>query len=503
MDKALLKMENIYKSFSKVKVLKGVDFTLKEGKVMALVGENGAGKSTLMRILTGIYNFDDGQIWYKGESVKFANAMQAKMAGIAIIHQELNLFQNLSAAENIFIGDKSILKNNLVNWKEMENRAQDIVDSIGGKFSVTTIVKNLSVQNQQIVEIAKSLAANAQIIIMDEPTSALPEHEVQNLFNTIRGLKARNVAIVYVSHRLNEIFEICDEITVLRDGITTYVDELKNMTPTQVVEQMIGKEVEELYPKLDVKPKDIVFEAHNLNDGDTLKNVSFSVREGEILGLYGLIGSGATECPNVIFGLEKYNGKIIMNGEEIKVKSPQDAIRHKIAYVPPDRRRQGVIYKLTLKFNMSLAVINKLCKNTFISSKKEKKIASEYIKLLNIKCYDETQIINELSGGNQQKVVIAKWLALNPKLLILNDPTRGVDVGAKAEIYALISQLAKDGMAIILTSCELGEILGMSDRILVLNEGCVKKEFMRNEANQKILLKAATVQGNENGGQAI
>lgn len=353
-------------------------------------------------------------------------------------------------------------------------------------------------QDQQVVEIVKALAANAEVLIMDEPTSALPESEVQHLFRTIRGLKARGVAIVYVSHRLNEIFEICDDITVLRDGVTAFLSPVAATSQQEVVAQMIGREVAVLYPKQEAEIGSPVFEVEHLSDGATVKDLSFCVRKGEILGLYGLVGSGATECPEALFGLVgSARGTFRMGGRQIRLNSPAQAVENHIAYVPPDRHRQGIIRQLSIRFNLTLAVIRRLCRHSFVQHREEQALIDEYIGKLRIKCAADAQKVTFLSGGNQQKVVIAKWLATKPSLLILNDPTRGVDVGAKAEIYALISELACAGMAIIITSSEISEILGMSDRILVLNEGVVAREFLRGQADQKALLSAALVRADE------
>lgn len=503
MGETILEMRGIAKAFSSVYALKNAELELEKGSVMALVGENGAGKSTLMRILTGIYDYDEGEIVYKGKKVHFKNAMESRTAGIAIIHQEFNLFPNLTAAENIFLEDKAIRKRGLVDWKGMNQKAQQLIDSIGGTFAATDKVQELTVQNQQVVEIVKALAANAEILIMDEPTSALPESEVQHLFTTIRGLKKHGVAIVYVSHRLNEIFEICDDITVLRDGVTAFRSKVSETTQQEIVSQMIGKEIGALYPKQEAQIGETVFEVQNLSDGDTVKNLSLQVHKGEILGLYGLVGSGATECPESLFGIVKHtSGRFFMKGKEIKLGSPAAAVKNNIAYVPSDRHRQGIIKQLSIKFNLSLAVVRKLCRAGFIRKEQEKPLVEEYIKKLRVKCAGDGQKVTFLSGGNQQKIVIAKWLAAKPELLILNDPTRGVDVGAKAEIYALISELACTGLAIIITSSEIGEILGMSDRILVLNNGCVSREFTRGEADQKALLSAALVSASSQQGGA-
>lgn len=494
MEETILEMRGITKTFSSVYALKDAQLSLRRGRVMALVGENGAGKSTLMRILTGIYQSDAGEILYKGEKVCFQNAMESKKAGIALIHQEFNLFPNLTAAENIFLADPSICRNGLIDWHGMNEKAQKLIDSIEGTFSAADKVQDLTIQNQQVVEIVKALAADAEILIMDEPTSALPENEVQHLFTTIRGLKNRGVAVVYVSHRLNEIMEICDDITILRDGSTAFQGTIAATSQHEIVAQMIGKEIEVLYPKQESQIGEVVFEVRHLCDRNTVRDLSFTVRRGEILGLYGLVGSGATECPEALFGIAEHTGQIFLNGREIALKTSADAVRNGIAYVPADRHREGIIRQLSLRFNLTLAVIRRLCRHGLVQAAKEQALVRDYIGKLHVKCAGPEQKVTYLSGGNQQKVVIAKWLAAQPALLILNDPTRGVDVGAKAEIYSLISELACAGLAIILTSSEIGEILGMSDRILVLNNGRGNSEFGRREATQKALLSAALMQ---------
>lgn len=493
MPDVVLEMKNIVKSFSGVYALNGVNFSLRRGEVMSLVGENGAGKSTLMRILTGIYTCDEGQIIYKGREVAFKNAKESRDSGISIIHQELNLFPNLSVAENILLENRSIKKNGMINWTLMNNEAQKIVDSLGGKFSVNEMVSELSIQDQQIVEIAKALSVKAEIIIMDEPTSALPENEVQNLFKTIRRLKSQGVSVIYVSHRLGEIFEICEAITVLRDGKVVERLQIKDTNPKDIIHLMIGKEVQKLYPKKVSEIKDTVLEVKNISDSAAVKDVSFSVKAGEILGLYGLVGSGAVECPELIFGINKLTrGSILINGKTASIRSPRDAIRHGVGYIPPDRHRQGIIRQLSIRVNITLSSIKKLCKRTLIIKGKEIGMTNAYMRKLKVKAVNDKQLVKFLSGGNQQKIVISKWLATEPKVLILNDPTRGVDVGAKSEIYALISELACEGKAVIITSSEMDEIIGMSDRIVVFNKGRIVSELGCEDATQRALLSAAT-----------
>ena len=490
---SIIEMKSIRKSFGSVPVLKGTDFSIEKGEVVALVGENGAGKSTLMRILTGIYERDEGEILFEGRPVSFRSAKEAGAAGIQIIHQELNLFPNLSVAENIFLDNPEMVHGGLVDQKSARKRAEELVRSIGGEFDVNEKVSTLTVQNRQIVEIVKALAGKARVLIMDEPTSALPENEVQNLFRTIRALKAEGVAIVYVSHRLNEIFEICDRIAVLRDGMTIAQKAVADTSSDEVISLMVGHNVGHLYPKQESTPGEEVLAVKNLCDPDeVVRDLSFSVHAGEILGLYGLIGSGATECPEMIFGLcDHVRGSVHVKGQALPKLTVVQAIRHGIAYVPADRHKQGVIRPLSVRFNLSLAILRRISGRLLIRSRQETTIVNEYIDKLKIRCADDRQALEHLSGGNQQKVVIAKWLAAAPAVLILNDPTRGVDVGAKAEIYRIIGELAAAGMGVVITSSDIDEILGMSDRILVFKKGRIVQQVARKDATMAGLLAAA------------
>lgn len=490
---SIVEMKGICKAFNGVPALKGVDLSIYKGEIVALVGENGAGKSTLMRVLTGIYPLDGGQIIYDGKQVSFRNAKEANAAGIQMIHQELNLFPNLSVMENIFLDNSSTLRHGLVDWKQAKERATQLVRSIGGKFDVSAKISTLTVQNQQIVEIVKALACDARVLIMDEPTSALPENEVQNLFRTIRALKAQGVAIVYVSHRLSEIFEICERIIVLRDGLTVTQKPIKDTSRMEVISLMMGREVGKLYSKSENKVGEKLLWVENLRDMDNVvKNITFDVRAGEILGLYGLIGSGATECPEMIFGLVPHTmGKVSVKGQQLAKLSVKESIRNGIAYVPADRHLQGIVWQLSVRFNITLTILRKISGKLLIKNRQEKQVVQEYIKKLHIKCADDTQALHYLSGGNQQKVVISKWLATQPTVLILNDPTRGVDVGAKAEIYKIISELAADGMGVVITSSDIEEILGMSDRILVFKKGNIAHEVARADATMAGLMAAA------------
>lgn len=489
----LIEMKGICKAFAGVPALTGADLSVQSGEVVALVGENGAGKSTLMRILTGIYPLDAGEIWCEGKKASFKNAKESSAAGIQIIHQEFNLFPNLSVAENIFLDNASTVRHGLVDWKKMTQRAEELIRSIGGEFDVNEKVSALTVQNQQIVEIVKALATDVKVLIMDEPTSALPENEVQNLFRTIRALKERGVGIIYVSHRLNEIFEICGRIAVLRDGVTVAQRLITETTQMEVISLMVGRNVGKLYPKLEGKAGGEVLAVENLRGMDgVVKGISFSVSAGEILGLYGLIGSGATECPEMIFGLvQNTTGIVRVKSQLLSKFSVPEAIDKGLAYVPADRHRQGIIRQLNVRFNLTLSILRRISGKLLIRRKQEDSVVQEYIQKLQIKCAGDAQEVNYLSGGNQQKVVISKWLATKPSVLILNDPTRGVDVGAKAEIYRIISELAAEGMGVVITSSDIDEILGMSDRILVFKKGEIAQEVSRDEATMSSLLAAA------------
>ncbi|GGA28364.1 sugar ABC transporter ATP-binding protein [Paenibacillus physcomitrellae] len=494
MQQPVLTMEGISKEFPGVKALSDVHFELYPGEVHALMGENGAGKSTLMKILSGVYPATRGVIRLKGKEVHFGNPLDAQKQGVSIIHQEFNLFANLSAAENIFIDRPEITgRFGRIEWSNMYDEAQRLIDSIGGSgIDVRKEVRHLGVHSQQVVEIAKALSFQADVLIMDEPSAALPENEVQKMFDVVKLLKSQGVAIVYVSHRMKEIFEIADKVTVLRDGKKIDTRSIGEVTEQILIQMMVGKEVNQLYPVREQEPREekaLEVKELSLDDKHT---VSFGLRKGEILGLFGIPGSGSHTVAERLFGLKRGTGEIMVGGKPVRINRPGNAKAQKIAYVPPDRHRQGIIKPMSIRQNISIPNLQELSKGPILDGRKMMETSREYMEKLRIKAPSDQQSVDYLSGGNQQKVVIGKWLAAKPEILILEEPTRGVDVGAKAEIYSIIHQLAQEGLSILLISSEMPEVIGLSDRILVLYKGEVVHEFGRGEADQEQLLQRAS-----------
>lgn len=491
MTQAILQLSDIDKSFPGVKALNKARLHVHSGRVMALMGENGAGKSTLMKVLTGIYSPDGGSICYEGKETRFKGPRQSQLAGISIIHQELNLISELSIAENIFIGREFTTPFGRILWNKMYQEADKLLARLNVKRSAKTLVSELSLGEQQMVEIAKAISFDSKVIIMDEPTDALTDSETQSLFSVIKELKAQHCAIVYISHRLQEIFTICDDITVLRDG--SYIGECKvaDTNEDSLIEMMVGRKLEEQFPRIKAGSDDISLEVINLSGAD-IYDVSFHVKQGEILGVSGLMGAGRTELMKTIYGaLPKLQGDIKLNGKKINPKSAKDGLLNGIAYISEDRKKDGLILGLGVKENMSLCALDLLSTKLKINQHDEIMAVDDFIQLFNIKTPHRDQIIGRLSGGNQQKVAIAKGLMTRPRVLILDEPTRGVDVGAKKEIYQLINQFKAQGMSIILVSSDMQEILGMSDRILVMCEGRITGEFSVKDANQELLLACA------------
>ena len=490
MKQPILELKGIEKAFPGVKALDNACLNVYPGKVMALMGENGAGKSTLMKALTGIYAMDTGEIRYQGEQVNFNGPRHSQEAGISIIHQELNLIPELTIAENIFLGREKTNAFGGIKWSEMYREADALLKRLNVKHSSRQLLGELSLGEQQMVEIAKALSFKSQVIIMDEPTDALTDTETESLFKVINELREEGCGIVYISHRLKEIFEICDDITVLRDGKFIGERQVADIDEDTMIEMMVGR-LDEQYPRIDVKHGTTCLEVKNLS-GAGVNNVSFTLDRGEILGVSGLMGAGRTELMKVIYGaLTRESGEIILDGKTINPISPQDGLANGIAYISEDRKGDGLILGLSVKENMSLCSLDQLSKGIQLKHYDEVTAVEDFIRLFNIKTPSRNQIIGNLSGGNQQKVAIAKGLMTRPKVLILDEPTRGVDVGAKKEIYQLINQFKAEGMSIILVSSEMPEVLGMSDRIMVMHEGQISGEFMATEADQEKLLACA------------
>lgn len=488
----LLKAENISKSFPGVKALDKVNLTIEGGKVHTIIGENGAGKSTLMKILMGILLPDEGEILYKGVKVKFMSVQEAIKTGISMIHQELLPFPELSIAENIFMGNEPTSRiPGWINKREMNKNAALLMDKLGAKVDVTRAMKELSIAEMQMVEIAKAISNQSEIIIMDEPTSALSNREIDILFSIIEELKQQGIAIIYISHKMDEIFKISDTITVMRDGKHITTCAISAINQKKLISLIVGREINSIFDKKENNPGEVILSVTELT-GEKFKDINFNLRKGEILGIAGLMGSGRTEIVNSIYGLEKIvKGDIFINGKKVKIRSPKDAIKNSIGLVSEDRKKYGLILGSSVKHNISLSSLEK-CKNgLFLNLKEENEIANAQINKLNIKTSSSDQLANYLSGGNQQKIVIAKVLLNDADIIIFDEPTRGIDIGAKSEIYKLMNQLTNEGKALIVISSELTEILGISDRILVIREGEIKAELSQAEATQELIMKHA------------
>ncbi|MDC2826325.1 ribose ABC transporter ATP-binding protein RbsA [Rodentibacter pneumotropicus] len=487
----LLKISGVDKSFPGVKALSNACLSVYAGRVMALMGENGAGKSTLMKVLTGIYSKDAGTIEYLGKETMFKGPKASQEAGISIIHQELNLIGNLTIAENIFLGREFKTPWGAINWQKMYQEADKLLARLGVTHSSQKLCSELSIGEQQMVEIAKALSFKSKVIIMDEPTDALTDTETEALFKVINELKAEKCGIVYISHRLKEIFQICDDVTVLRDG--QFIGEciIADINEDDLIEMMVGRRLDEQYPHLTQEKGECVLDVAHLS-GSGIDDVSFKLYGGEIVGVSGLMGAGRTELGKVLYGaLPKASGKVRLKNQEIENHRPQDGLDHGIVYISEDRKNDGLILGMSVKENMSLTSLGYFSQKGQIRHQVEKMAVDDFIEMFNIKTPSRDQQVGLLSGGNQQKVAIARGLMTRPNVLILDEPTRGVDVGARKEIYQLINEFKKDGLSILMISSDMPEVLGMSDRILVMREGKISAEFSRKEATQEKLLAAA------------
>ena len=497
----VLEARGITKVFPGLTALDNVDFKIYAGCVNALVGENGAGKSTLMKVLSGVYPQNAGEIFLAGQQVVFQNTKQAQDSGIAIIHQELNLFPYLSVAENIYLGREFTDRFGLVDYRRMLKESKSLLKRMELDIEPSQLVAHLRVGERQLVEIAKALSLNARVIIMDEPTSAISDKEVEILFRLISVLKDNGVAIVYISHKLDEVFQIGDLITIMRDGKTIISSRsLADFSQDDVIRMMVGRDLSSLQSRDSHLIDECMFEVKDISLADPqnpnsmlLDKVSFKVNRGEVLGIFGLMGAGRTELLETIFGVrgDVYTGEICVKGHRVSIKSPQEAIELGIGYVPEDRKEQGFIPKMAVGHNISLSSIKRCERNMLLQGDLEKALVLRYIERLNIRTLGFRQLAESLSGGNQQKVILAKWLATEPRILLLDEPTRGIDIGAKREIYHFINELTKQGVSIVMVSSELPEILALSDRIVVLSEGKKTGEFTKDQASEDIIMKAA------------
>ncbi len=494
----VLEMRSITKSFPGVLALDGMSLKVRSGTVHVLVGENGAGKSTLMKILSGIYAIDGGEILFRGEKLDHQSAAAALDRGISMIHQELSPVLDMTIAENIFLGreptyGRTGVLSRFVDFDRMNSDTQTLLDRLGLKYSPQTKMRDLSIATMQLIEIVKAISREASLVIMDEPTSAISDTEVAMLFRQIADLKAAGVAIIYITHKMDEIFQIADDITVMRDGQFVAAAPASEYEPVKLISQMVGRTISSIFPKEEVPIGDVVISVENLSRDGVFENVSFEVRAGEIVGLSGLIGAGRTEVARVIFGLDAADAGVVrLNGKPLKLTSPKDAIADGIAMVSEDRKAEGLVLCRSVGENISLANLKKFASGLFISERQEETASQRMIKMLQIKTPDTAMIVENLSGGNQQKIVLAKWLLGDLKLLILDEPTRGIDVGSKSEIHRLMTEFARQGLAIIMISSELPEILGMSDRVVVMSEGRVTGELTRDEATQENIMRLAT-----------
>ncbi len=487
----ILEIKNVTKRYPGVLALNNVSIEIKEGEIHALVGENGAGKSTLIKTITGAITPDEGKIIYQGKEYKELNPILSGKIGIEAIYQEFNLAPELSVEENIFLGHK-VNRGIFIDQKELAKRTKEILKSLGVDVDPSTKVRDLTVAYMQLIEISKALAKNVKLLIMDEPTAPLTDNEVGILFGLVKQLKKDGVSIIYISHRLDEIFELSDRVTVMRDGNVIKTVNIDETDKNQLIYDMVGRELKETYPSRTVENGKTLLEVKGIS-GPANAETSFSIKAGEIVGLAGLVGAGRTEIARLIIGADKkYGGEIYVDGKQAKINSPKEAIENGIAYVSEDRKNQGVLLKKSIRWNITLPILRRLSRFGFIDTKKENECVNNYKDALRIKTPSLNQLVGNLSGGNQQKVAVAKWLASESKILILDEPTRGIDVGAKQEIYELINKLTKEGLGILMISSEMEEIMGMSDRMLVMAEGKIVGELQKEEFAQDKILKYAS-----------
>ncbi|WP_121299520.1 sugar ABC transporter ATP-binding protein [Planococcus citreus] len=490
----MINMTDICKSFSGNNVLKNVHFSLEKGEIHALMGENGAGKSTLMKIMSGIYTRDSGTVEVKGKKVEFTSPKQAEAEGIAVIHQELNILPHLSIADNLFLGrEETVGRTGILKTKDMERKTKKTLGDLGLDIDPSLPASTLSVGQQQLVEIGKALSMDAEMIIMDEPTAALTDREIETLFVTIRDLQKRGVSFVYISHRMEEIFSLCDRITILRDGEFVGERKISETSFEEIVQLMVGRELGDRFPERSSSIGDVKLSVKGLSRKDCFEDISFDIHKGEIVSIAGLMGAGRTEVAQSLFGYKKADsGTVELDGKPAKIDNPQKAKELGIGYVTEDRKSEGLIVDFTVEENISMANFESISKKGLLSKDKERSLYDRMVKRLGIRTSGPDQAAKSLSGGNQQKVVIAKWLGIEPDVLILDEPTRGVDVGAKKEIYSIINELAARGVAILMISSELPEVIGMADRVLVMHEGKLTADLPKQEVTQETIMHYAT-----------
>ena len=488
----ILRLRGINKAFPGVKALTDVDLTIRKGEVHALVGENGAGKSTLMKIISGAYKKDSGTVWFDGKEVENTTPKQSEQMGISIIYQELNLIERISVAENVFIG-RYPLRGGLVQWGKMVKDAQALFDEYELKIDAKRLVRSLTMAQKQMVEIIKAVSINAKVIIMDEPTSSLSGKETESLFRIIEKLKANGVAVVFITHRLDEIFAICDRMTVLRDGHYIGEKNISEITKSEMIAMMIGRELTQQYPERHNEIGEVTLEVKNISDGGKhVDNVSFAAHRGEVLGFYGLVGAGRTETMRMVFGVDpRTSGQVFLHGKEINLKNPRDAIRHGIGFITENRRDEGLFLRSSVRVNTVMVALHKILKHGMISYKEEARVSQDYVDKLRTATPSVNQKAMFLSGGNQQKVVLAKWLFSDSEVIIFDEPTRGIDVGARREIYQLINDLVADGRTVVVVSSDMEEIMGISDRILVMYEGNIAGEVQKKDFSQSLITEYA------------
>jgi rhamnose transport system ATP-binding protein len=485
-------LRGISKRFGATQALDNVSLELLPGEVHALVGENGAGKSTLVKILAGVHQPDSGTILLDGEATQLNGPAHARSLGIAVVHQEPRLFPDLTVAENVFIGHAPAGRLGTIDWGSTRRSASQVFDRLGVHFDVGAPVRGLSMADQQLIEIAKSLSVEARVLILDEPTASLSAHEVERLFTIVRRLRDRGVAVLFVSHRLDEVFELCDRATVFRDGRHVITTSTRELTTADLVRHMVGRAVS-LFPKVETPVGDVLLEVTGLTRAGVFRDIAFSVRAGEIVGFAGLVGAGRTEVARVLFGIDRRDeGEIRLGGHAVRFANSSEAMDAGIAYLPEDRHQEGLVLDFTIAQNVTLPILPRLFPRFFVRPSTERRIADEYTKQFDVRMTGVDQLVGALSGGNQQKVVLAKWLASKPRVLILDEPTRGIDIGAKVEVHRIISELAASGLGIILISSDLPEVLAMSDRILVLHEGRITAEIPRGRATEERVMFAAT-----------